>query len=45
MMPLAHIAGVPVEEFALTAGGAGAALLIARAWVSLHLRGRRGGAA
>jgi hypothetical protein len=41
--PLAHVAGMPVEELALTAVGAGSALLAARAWVSLHLRGRRGG--
>ena len=45
MTPLAHVAGVPVEELALTAGGAGAALLVARTWVSLRLRGRRGGPA
>jgi hypothetical protein len=43
--PLAHIAGVPVEELALTAAGAGAALLVARTWVSVRLRGRRGGPA
>ena len=45
MTPLAHVAGVPVEELALTAGGAGAALIVARTWVSLRLRGRRGGTA
>jgi hypothetical protein len=39
--PLAHVAGVPVEELALTAGGAGTALLVARTWVSLRLRRRR----
>ena len=43
MTPLAHVAGVPVEELALTAAGAGAALLVVRTWVSLRLRGRRGG--
>jgi len=42
--PLAHVAGVPVEELALTAAGAGGALVVARTWVSLRLRGRRGGA-
>jgi hypothetical protein len=45
MTPLAHIAGVPVEELALTGAGAGTALLVARTWVSLRLRGRRGGSA
>ena len=44
-MTLAHIAGVPVEELALTAAGTGGALLVARAWVALRLRGRRGGTA
>jgi len=44
MTPLAHVAGVPVEELALTAAGAGGALVVARTWVSLRLRGRRGGA-
>jgi hypothetical protein len=45
MTPLAHVAGVPVEELTLTAAGAGAALLVTRTWVSLRLRGRRGGPA
>ncbi len=45
MTPLAHVAGVPIEELALTAAGAGTALLVARTWVSLRLRGRRGGPA
>ncbi len=45
MITLAHIAGVPVEELALTAAGAGTALLVARTWVSLRLRGRPGGPA
>jgi hypothetical protein len=40
--PVAHIAGVPVEELALTAAGAGTALLVARTWVSVRLRARRG---
>jgi hypothetical protein len=34
----AHVAGVPVEELIPMAAGTGAALLMARAWVSLHLR-------
>jgi len=45
MTPLAHVAGVPVEELIFRAAGAGTALLVARTWVSLHLRGRRGGPA
>ncbi len=45
MTPLAHVAGVPVEELALTATGAGTALLVARTWLSLRLRGRRSGPA
>jgi hypothetical protein len=43
MTPLAHVAGIPVEELAVMA--AGPAFLVARTWVSLRLRGRRGGAA
>jgi hypothetical protein len=39
---LAHVGGVPVEELIPTAAGTGAALLLARAWLTLHLRGRRG---
>ena len=40
---IAHVAGVPVEELLLlaSASGAGAALLPARAWLTLHLRRRR----
>jgi hypothetical protein len=40
---IAHVAGVPVEELLLLvpAGGAGAGLLLARAWVTLRLRRRR----
>lgn len=41
MMPLAHVAGVPLEELVPAAGGAGASLLLARAWLSVHLRRRR----
>jgi hypothetical protein len=37
----AHVGGVPVEELLPTAAGAGTALVMARAWVSLRLRGRR----
>jgi hypothetical protein len=39
--PIAHVAGVPVEELLPSAAGAGAGLLVARAWLSLHLRRAR----
>jgi hypothetical protein len=39
-MVLAHVGGVPVEEFLPSAAGAGAGLLVARAWLALHLRRR-----
>jgi hypothetical protein len=45
MTPLAHLAGVPVEELVLTAAGTGGALLVARTWVAVRLRGHRGGPA
>jgi hypothetical protein len=37
----AHVGGVPLEEILPSVSGAGAALLIARAWLMLHLRRRR----
>jgi hypothetical protein len=37
----AHVGGVPVEEMLPAAGGAGTALVLARAWVWMHLRRRR----
>jgi hypothetical protein len=38
----AHVGGVPVEEALPLAGGASAALLLARAWLASRLRrGRR----
>jgi hypothetical protein len=36
--PIAHVAGVPVEELLPSAAGAGAGLIVARAWLALHLR-------
>jgi hypothetical protein len=36
-----HVAGVPLEELLAPAGGAGASLVLARAWLSVHLRRRR----
>ncbi len=39
-MPLAHVAGVPVEELLPALAGSGG-LLLARGWVALQLRRRR----
>jgi hypothetical protein len=38
---IAHVGGVPVEEVVPSVAGAGAGLLLARAWLMLHLRRRR----
>ena len=38
---IAHVGGVPLEEMLPSAAGSGAALLMARAWVMVHLRRRR----
>jgi hypothetical protein len=35
-----HVGGVPVEELIPTVAGAGSALLLARAWLTLRLRRR-----
>ncbi|MDX6582362.1 MAG: hypothetical protein QOI10_1546 [Solirubrobacterales bacterium] len=40
-MIAAHVGGVPLEEMAPSVAGAGAGLLLARAWLTLHLRRRR----
>jgi hypothetical protein len=41
---IAHVGGFPVEELLPSAAGAGVALLLARAWLTLHLgRGRQSG--
>jgi hypothetical protein len=37
----AHIAGIPVEELLPSLGAAGGALVVARAWLAVHLRRRR----
>jgi uncharacterized membrane protein YqgA involved in biofilm formation len=37
-MPLAHMAGVPVEELLPALAGTGGMLLLARGWVALQLR-------
>lgn len=39
-MIAAHLGGVPVEEILPTLAGPGAALVMVRAWLSLHLRHR-----
>ena len=38
MIPLAHIAGVPVEELLPLLAGPAAGLTLVRAWLSLQLR-------
>ncbi len=38
---IAHVGGVPLEEILPAATGAGAGLLVARAWIMLRLRRRR----
>ena len=38
---IAHMAGVPLEEGLSSVAGAGAGLLLARAWLMAHLRRRR----
>lgn len=37
-MPLAHVAGVPLEELLPALGGTGGLLLLARGWLALRLR-------
>jgi hypothetical protein len=41
---IAHVGGVPLEEFLPVAPSAGAGLLLARAWLMLRVRRRRAGA-
>jgi hypothetical protein len=38
---MAHVGPVPVEELLALLPGAGAFLVLARAWLMLRLRGRR----
>jgi hypothetical protein len=38
---IAHVGGMPLEELLPSAAGAGTALLMARAWMAVHLRRRR----
>jgi len=38
VIPLAHVGGMPLEEFLPALAGAGTSLLTARAWLNLQLR-------
>ena len=38
---IAHVGGVPVEELLPSLTGAGASLLLARGWLTLHVRRQR----
>jgi hypothetical protein len=38
---IAHVGGMPLEEMLPSVTGAGAALLLARGWLLLHLRRAR----
>ncbi len=38
---IAHVGGVPAEELLPALAGTGTSLLVARAWLALHLRRRR----
>lgn len=40
MIPLAHLAGLPLEELLPAIAAPGASLLAARAWLNLHLKRR-----
>ena len=39
---IAHVGGMPVEEFLPALAGSGTGLVIARAWLAVRLRRRRG---
>lgn len=40
MIPLGHVGGLPLEELLPGLAGAGGSLLVARAWLAVHLRRR-----
>ena len=42
MIPLAHVGGMPVEEFLPSLAGAGAGLVVVRAWIAVRWRGKDG---
>jgi len=41
VIPLAHVGGMPIEELLPAIAAPGASLLVARAWLNLHLRRHR----
>ena len=41
MIPLAHVAGMPLEELLPMVAGPGTGLLAVRAWMAMNLRRRR----
>jgi hypothetical protein len=38
---IAHVLGLPLEELLPAAGGAGACLIVTKAWLMLYVGGRR----
>jgi hypothetical protein len=38
VIPLGHVGGVPLEELLPGLVGAGGSLVVARAWLTIHLR-------
>jgi hypothetical protein len=42
MIPLGHVGGMPLEEFLPSLAAGGASLLVARAWLAVHLRRQEG---
>jgi hypothetical protein len=38
VIPLAHVGGMPVEEFLPWLAGPGTGLLVVRAWIAVRLR-------
>jgi hypothetical protein len=42
VIPLAHVAGMPLEELLPMVAGPGGGLLAVRAWMAMSLRRRRG---
>lgn len=43
MIPLAHVAGMPLEELLPMVAGPGTGLLAVRAWLSVSMRRRKEG--
>lgn len=40
MIPLGHVAGLPLEELLPSLAGAGGGLLVVRAWIAIRWRER-----